>query len=238
MNSLSAIEKACREGYFVYRGNRQRIMGATASFHGVDAAKGNVWIHMWRTGLWDEVPLSAITVTNELIVTNEEENEMPKEEIGSGKKSGKRGGAGHTSSPSESAARAAQNRKKKGDATSSLKDLGEIVGKGKDVAHEEKKAGKGKRQATVTVTRSTAKQGELPGVQVNKRKIVEIESLADLLEDKKADKKRADEAFQDATDNLIASMRRHDRTSYSRSTWGSVKLKEGKDRITFKREKK
>lgn len=94
MNSLSAIEKACREGYFVYRGNRQRIMGATASFHGVDAAKGNVWIHMWRTGLWDEVPLSAITVTNELI---KEENDMPQAEV-VGKRSGKRHGAGSTSS--------------------------------------------------------------------------------------------------------------------------------------------
>lgn len=90
MTSLSTIEKACREGYLVFKSNRQRIMRATASFHDIAAAKNNVWIHLWRTGLWDEVPLSAITVTNELI---KGENDMPPE-IGSGKRSGKRGGAG------------------------------------------------------------------------------------------------------------------------------------------------
>lgn len=242
MNSLSAIEKACREGVFVYTSNRQRIAGATASYHGVEAVKGSAWCHMWKTGIWDQVPLSAITITTESVQSKEESMATKVTDI-SGKRSGKRGGGGHTSLPSESAARAAGNgRAKKGDATSSLKDLGEIVGiepgpEQVPTPEVEKKPRKKSGKSTVTVSRTSAKQGELPGVQTSKRKIPEIETLAEELETRKDEKKAADDRFKDAEENLIVSMKKHQRTHYSRTTWGTVEVKETKESAKFKREK-
>lgn len=130
MSTIAQIDRACREGVFVYTSNRQRIAGAVANYHGVEAAKDHVWVHMWKTGIWDEIPLSAITTEpvqskENVMATAEKVTDI------SGKRSGKRGGGGHTSLPSESAARAAGNGKeRKGDATSSMRDLGEIVGAG------------------------------------------------------------------------------------------------------------
>lgn len=256
MNSLSAIEKACREGVFTYIGNRQRIAGATASYHGAVAASGHVWVHIWKTGIWDQVPLSAITITTELVQSKEDSMATKVTDI-SGKRSGKRGGGGHTSLPSESAARAAGNgRAKKGDATSSLKDLGEIVGVESSTeaptppaeAAAKKGDGGGKKSAKPTsttkerkprsvVTRTSAKQGELPGVQTSSRKVAEIEDLADKWDDAKATLKDAREAFQDADDNLVASMRRHGKSVYSRQTWGKVEVPDPKIHAKFKREK-
>lgn len=238
MPTAAQIDRACREGYLCYTGNRQKIAGAQTHYATVAAKPGTVWCHMWRTGLWEEVEQSKVVITNELI---EKETIMPALEIvpSTGKKSGKRGGAGHTSLPSESAARAAR----KGDATSSLKDLGEIVaGKKSSKGAAEKKskdveAAPKERKPRAVVTRTIAKQGELPGVQTSSRKIVEIEDLADKWEDAKIALKDAREAFQDADDNLVASMRRHGKSVYSRATYGKVEVPDPKIHAKFKREK-
>lgn len=95
-----------------------------------------------------------------------------------------------------------------------------------------------KRKAQAVVSRSgPAKQGDLPGVEVSKRKIQEIEDLAEIWEVKKKEKEDAHAAFLDADENLVVSMRKHNRTSYSRQTFGKVTVPDPKIHAKFKREK-
>lgn len=96
---------------------------------------------------------------------------------------------------------------------------------------------KKKSGTSVVVSRTGAKQGELPGVETSKRKIAEIEDLAEIYDDKKAAHKKSGEELKDAEENLAVSMKKHNRTSYSRTTWGRVKMKESKESISFKRDK-
>lgn len=78
-----------------------------------------------------------------------------------------------------------------------------------------------------TVTRSKkAKQDELPGVTVSDRKIQAIEDLGDALLDLEDQASAIREKIKDTNENLVAEMKRRDRTYYSRATWGSVILKE------------
>lgn len=96
---------------------------------------------------------------------------------------------------------------------------------------------KGKRGPRPDVVTRKAKQGDLPGVSVGARKIAEIEDLAEKLEDAAATLNRAKEAKEDAELNLIASMKRHNKSFYQRSTWGKVTVKDGKTKASFKPEK-
>ncbi len=84
--------------------------------------------------------------------------------------------------------------------------------------------------ATVSIKRSRAKQEDLPGVEVSSRKIQEIEDLADEVVECEDRHKATKHALDDAMENLVASMRRHNKLFYNRPTWGSVTLKEAKVR--------
>lgn len=257
MPTAAQIDKACKDGFFVFIGSRskpQQVSGATTNFHGDEALPGNVHVYITRTGLWEEVGQSSVTITDEpfskketqmsstLKIVDATRSEKP------AKRNGKRAADGHTGLPSDSQKRAAAAKSKKGDATTSLKDLKEIITKellgntelttGSEFAAPDKKSSKKKSGVTtVTVSRTSAKQGELPGVQTSKRKVVEIETLAEELETRKDEKKAADDRFKDAEENLIVSMKKHDRVHYSRSTWGSVSISERKESAKFKREK-
>lgn len=82
-------------------------------------------------------------------------------------------------------------------------------------------------EITATVTRSKkAKQDELPGVTISDRKIQAIEDLGDALLELEDEASAIRENIKDTNENLVAEMRRRDRTYYSRVTWGSVILKE------------
>lgn len=96
---------------------------------------------------------------------------------------------------------------------------------------------KGKRGPRPDVVTRKAKQDELPGVSVGSRKIAEIEDLAEKLEEAQSSFNRAKEAKEDAELNLVASMKRHKKNFYSRSTWGKVTVKDGKTKASFKPEK-
>ena len=79
---------------------------------------------------------------------------------------------------------------------------------------------------TATVTRNKAKQEDLPTITPSDRKIQELEDLSDTLADLEDEASAIREKVKDANDNLVAAMKRRDRTFYSRSTWGSIILKE------------
>lgn len=88
--------------------------------------------------------------------------------------------------------------------------------------------------ATMTETTATVKRGrrgkqeDLPGVEVSSRKIAEIEDLADVLVEAQDRQSIVKGHVDDAMENLVASMRRHKKTYYSRPTFGTVTLKEAK----------
>ena len=65
-------------------------------------------------------------------------------------------------------------------------------------------------------------------------KVAEIEDLADELERVTLEAKTWTEKKKEVTENLVASMRRHDVTSYSRSTWGLVTVEDGKPKVKVK----
>ena len=62
----------------------------------------------------------------------------------------------------------------------------------------------------------------------HQRRIAEIEELGDRQIDLEDQVKALKEKLKDADDELVASMKRHDRTFYQRQTWGTVVLKESK----------
>lgn len=80
----------------------------------------------------------------------------------------------------------------------------------------------------VTKRRGRAKQEDLPEMEDHQRKIAEIEELADIQLDLMDQMSALKERVKEADENLVASMKRHDRTFYARETWGKVILKESK----------
>lgn len=81
---------------------------------------------------------------------------------------------------------------------------------------------------TATVKRNKAKQDDLPGIPASDRKIQEIEDLGDALDDLIDEKSAIAEKVKEADENLVAAMKRRDKTYYSRQTWGSVIISESK----------
>ena len=66
------IDKACRDGLFVWTGNRQAISGCQLELKGQRAEHGKVFICMESTREWEQVPLTQIVVEN-----RKGESEMP-----------------------------------------------------------------------------------------------------------------------------------------------------------------
>jgi hypothetical protein len=87
---------------------------------------------------------------------------------------------------------------------------------------------KGGGDTTAKVSKSKAKQDDLPTMQDHQRRIAEIEDAGDKQLDLEDQVKALKEKLKDADDELVASMKRHDRTFYHRQTWGKVILKESK----------
>lgn len=71
-----------------------------------------------------------------------------------------------------------------------------------------------------------AKQGEFEGMEVSSRKIAELEELGDAVIDAEDAYKSAKGHLDDAQENLVAAMRRRNRSFYNRPTWGTITLKE------------
>lgn len=86
--------------------------------------------------------------------------------------------------------------------------------------------GKGSTKAKVT----KAKQDDLPTMEDHQRKIAEIEELGDIQKDLEDQMDALKMKLKEADENLVASMKRHDKTFYQRQTWGKVVLKESKTR--------
>lgn len=82
--------------------------------------------------------------------------------------------------------------------------------------------------AKVSKPRGKRKQEDLPTMEDHQRRIAEIEELADTQIDLQDQLSALKEKVKDADENLVASMKRHDRTFYERQTWGKVILKESK----------
>lgn len=87
-----------------------------------------------------------------------------------------------------------------------------------------------------TVTRSKKpRQDDLPGVEASSRRIAELEDLGDALVDAKDAADAAKEKVKEADENLVAAMKRRDKTYYSRQTWGSITLKESTTKAAVKK---
>lgn len=84
--------------------------------------------------------------------------------------------------------------------------------------------GKGSTKAKVT----KAKQDDLPSMEEHQRKIAEIEELGDIQKDLEDQMDSLKMKLKEADENLVASMKKHDRTFYARQTWGKVVLKESR----------
>lgn len=90
--------------------------------------------------------------------------------------------------------------------------------------------------ATATVTkRGRAKQDDLPGVEASSRRIAELEDLGDALVDAKDAADSAKEKVKEADENLVAAMKRRDKTYYSRQTWGSITITEPSSKAKVKK---
>lgn len=237
MPTALEISKACQSGLFVFYGNRIHVTDAQVLYSGVAPLSGCVWVFIKRTGIWEEIPASRVIITTEKAKGAIEMGEKGLASIGditNYKRSGKRHGEGTTSSPSESQARADAAKK---EPRAPKEPKKEAAPKATKEAAKKGGISKKPRGPKAVVSRTLAKQGELPGLKMGTRKIAEIEDLAEKWEDAKLAKKASDEAFQDADDLLVASMRRHERSSYSRTTWGSVSIADPKIHARFKREK-
>lgn len=78
----------------------------------------------------------------------------------------------------------------------------------------------------VEVSRKSAKQAEFEGMEVSSRKIAELEDLGDVVIEAEDAYKSAKGRLDDAQENLVAAMRRRNRSFYNRPTWGTITLKE------------
>ena len=82
---------------------------------------------------------------------------------------------------------------------------------------------------TATVRRPRKGKGiqeDLPTIEPSDRKIQEIEDLGDIVFDLKDEMDTLKGKVKDADENLVACMKRKERTYYNRPTWGSVTLSE------------
>jgi hypothetical protein len=88
--------------------------------------------------------------------------------------------------------------------------------------------------AEVTLTpkttrkRGKAKQDDLPSMENHQRRIAEIEDLGDAEKELEDQLDSLKMKVKEANDDLVAAMKRHDKTFYQRQTWGKVVLKEPK----------
>ena len=206
--TATQIDKACREGFFVFYSNRQQVLGAVDRRRFDLPVKNKVWIHRASDLAWEYVDASTVIITTETFGRRRNQT------------------MGVKGKPAGTVAPGRQTGPKV------KKDGAKAPAKADGTAEPKKPKG-----GTVIVSRIAGKQGELPGVETSKRKIVEIEDLAEIYDDKKAAKIKATDAYKDAEENLAVSMKKHGRTSYSRKTWGRVVLKESKEHVTFKRDK-
>jgi len=88
---------------------------------------------------------------------------------------------------------------------------------------------------TATVTKKRAKQDDLPGVEASSRRIAELEDLGDALIDAKDDADAAKEKVKEADENLVAAMKRRNKTYYSRQTWGTITITEPTSKAKVKK---
>jgi len=96
---------------------------------------------------------------------------------------------------------------------------------------------KEKNDAGITlVKKNKAKQDDLPGVEPSSRRIAELEDLGDELADWEDKMGEVKHRRQEAEDNLIAAMKRRDKTYYNRQTWGSIVLKQASEKCKVKKE--
>lgn len=82
--------------------------------------------------------------------------------------------------------------------------------------------------ATVRRGRGKAKQDDLPTIEPSDRKIQELEDLGDALADLQDEMASLKGKVKDADENVVAAMKKRDRTFYSRPTWGKIIIKETK----------
>jgi predicted nucleic acid-binding Zn-ribbon protein len=80
--------------------------------------------------------------------------------------------------------------------------------------------------ATAKVHRIRARQEELPTIEPSDRRIAELEDLGDELADLDDELSAIKNKVKDCNENIVAAMKRRDRTYYNRPTWGSITLKE------------
>lgn len=93
-----------------------------------------------------------------------------------------------------------------------------------------------KSDSTATVTKSKrAKQDDLPGVEASARRIAELEDLGDALIDAKDAADAAKERVKEADENLVAAMKRRQKTYYSRQTWGTITITEPTSKAKVKK---
>jgi hypothetical protein len=89
--------------------------------------------------------------------------------------------------------------------------------------------------STAKVRRVKAKQEDLPEIKPSDRKIQEIEDLGDALADLEDEKSAITEKVKEANENLVAAMKRRDKTYYSRQTWGVVIISEAASKAKVKK---
>jgi len=93
-----------------------------------------------------------------------------------------------------------------------------------------------KDDTKATVTRSKkAKQEDLPGVEASSRRIAELEDLGDALVEAKDAADAAKEKVKEADENLVAAMKRREKTYYSRQTWGTITITEPTSKAKVKK---
>lgn len=66
------IDKACRDGFFVWIHNRERVLGCETEIKGVPAETGKVFVHMAESLEWEQISVTQIVIEN-----NRKEADMP-----------------------------------------------------------------------------------------------------------------------------------------------------------------
>lgn len=91
------------------------------------------------------------------------------------------------------------------------------------------------KEGTATVKRAKAKQEDLPTIRPSDRKIQELEDLCDELADLEDEMASLKHKVKDANENLVAAMKRREKTYYSRTTWGSILITESAVKVKVKK---
>lgn len=90
-------------------------------------------------------------------------------------------------------------------------------------------------ETTARVHKIKAKQDELPGVEPSDRRIAELEDLGDAKDRCQDEMDEAKHRLAEADENLVAAMRRRERTYYNRPSWGSITITEAKLKAKVKK---